>query len=79
MLIKFRQKIEKNNGEILIDINFNKKFNKYRNIQMNQNKKKNYYGYDERHNLEDTINNHAYFESVHSKKKLSNRSFDKIN
>ena len=33
---------------------------------------KNYYGYDERHNLEDTIDNNAYFESVHSKKKNKN-------
>ena len=33
---------------------------------------KNYYGYDERHNLEDTIDNNAYFESVHSKKKNNN-------
>ena len=64
-----RQKIEKNNREILIDINVNKKLNKYRNIQMNQNKTKNYYGYDDRHNLEDTINNHSYYESLHSNKR----------
>ena len=64
-----RQKIEKNNREILIDINANKKFNKYRNIQMNQNKTKNYYGYDDRHHLEDTINNHSYYESLHSNKR----------
>ena len=64
-----RQTIEKNNREILIDINANKKFNKYRNIQMNQNKTKNYYGYDDRHHLEDTINNHSYYESLHSNKR----------
>ena len=33
------------------------------------NKSKNYYGYEDKQNLEDTINNHSYFESVHSKKK----------
>ena len=64
-----RQKIEKNNRKILIDINVNKKFNKYRNIKLKQNKTKNYYGYDDRHNLEDTINNHSYYESLHSNKR----------
>lgn len=68
------------NKEILINNNKKYKNNKIAsNIYYKDNKQKNYYGYDERHNLEDTINNHAYFESVHSKKKLSNRSFDKIN
>ena len=38
---------------------------------------KNYYGYDERHNLEDTVDNHAYYESVHYKKKNSNLAIDK--
>ena len=44
-------------------------------------KTKNYYGYDERHNLEGTINNHSYYVSVYSKKKLNqkNLSTDKIN
>ena len=73
-----RQKIEKNNRKILIDINVNKKFNKYRNIQMNQNKTKNYYGYDDRHNLEDTINNHSYYESLHSNKRgINNNIYNK--
>ena len=44
-------------------------------------KTKNYYGYDERHNLEGTINNHSYYVSVYSKKKINqkNLSTDKIN
>ena len=44
-------------------------------------KAKNYYGYDERHNLEGTINNHSYYVSVYSKKKINqkNLSTDKIN
>ena len=73
-----RKNIEKNNREILIDINVNKKFNKYRNIQMNQNKTKRYYGYDDRHNLEDTINNHSYYESLYSNKRtVKNNIYDK--
>lgn len=32
-------------------------------------KPKNYYGHDERHNLEDIINNNSYLESIHYKKK----------
>ena len=44
-------------------------------------KTKNYYGFDERHNLEGTINNHSYYVSVYSKKKINqkNLSTDKIN
>ena len=73
-----RQKIEKNNREILIDVNVNKNFNKYRNIRLNQNKAKNYYGYDDRHNLEDTINNHSYYESLHSNKRgVNNNIYNK--
>ena len=30
---------------------------------------KNYYGYDDRNNLEGAINNHSYFESIYSRKK----------
>ena len=74
----YRKNIEKNNREILIDINVSKKFNKYRNIQMNQNKTKRYYGYDDRHNLEDTINNHSYYESLYSNKRtVKNNIYDK--
>ena len=69
-----RKKIDQNNREILIDINVNKKFNKYKNIKTNQNKTKNYYGYDDRHNLEDTINNHSYYESLHSNKRKENNN-----
>ena len=49
--------------------------NNYRvssNNYYKDNQIKNYYGYDERHNLEDTIDNNAYFESIHSKKKNNN-------
>ena len=67
------------NKEILITENKNSnKNNKLSsNIYFKENIK-NYYGYDERHNLEDTIDNHAYFESVHSKKKVSNLTIDKV-
>ena len=67
------------NKEILITENKNSnKNNKLSsNIYFKENPK-NYYGYDERHNLEDTIDNHAYFESVHSKKKVSNLAIDKV-
>ena len=40
-------------------------------------KSKNYYGYEDKQNLEDTINNHSYFESVHSKKKINNCYLEK--
>ena len=64
-----RKKIEQNNNrQILIDINVKRRNNRYKNNQINQNKSKNYYGYDDRHNLEDTINNHAYYESMYYKK-----------
>jgi hypothetical protein len=67
------------NKEIIINNNKKFKTNKIpSSIYYKSNKPKNYYGYDERHNLEDTINNHAYFESVHSKKKINNLSFDKV-
>ena len=61
----------------------NKKYNKNKVYSNNNNvyykeNPKNYYGYDERHNLEDTIDNHAYYESVHYKKKESNISIDKV-
>ena len=48
------------------------------NFYYNETKNKNYYGYDERHNLEDTIDNHAYYESVHSRKKPVDLVIDKI-
>ena len=64
-----KKKIEQNNNrQILIDININKRNNKYINNGVNKNKSKNYYGYDDRHNLEETINNHAYYESLYYKK-----------
>ena len=67
--------------------NNNKKFNKIINNNQNKNlfdkgvKGKNYYGFDERHNLEGVINNHSYYVSLYSKKKINqnNYSTDKIN
>ena len=52
-----------------------------KNISNKGFKSKNYYGYDERHNLEGTINNHSYYVSVYSRKKINqkNNSIDKIN
>ena len=38
---------------------------------------KNYYGYDERHNLEGLINNHSYYVSVYSRKKVNKQSQSK--
>ena len=43
----------------------------------NGSKSKNYYGYEDKQNLEDTINNHSYFESIHSKKKINIDSLEK--
>ena len=60
--------IQKNNREILLDNNVNKRNSTYKYYRISENKEKNYYGYDDRHNLEDTINNHAYYESLHYKK-----------
>ena len=51
--------IQKNKNSALIKASDNK-----------GSKSKNYYGYEDKQNLEDTINNHSYFESLHSKKKL---------
>ena len=49
-------------------------------ISNNEFKVKNYYGYDERHNLEGPINNHSYFVSVYSRKKVEkSKSREKIN
>ena len=67
--------------------NGNKKFTKSINTNQNKNlldkgfKGKNYYGYDERHNLEGIINNHSYYVSLYSKKKINqnNHSTDKSN
>ena len=68
----------------------NKKYNKINSNANNQISKrksdknfksKNYYGYDEANNMEGAINNHSYFESVYSRKKVlqKNISKDKIN
>lgn len=60
-----------------------KKYNKNNrnssNVYYKGTNQKNYYGYDERHNLEDTIDNHAYFESIHSKRNANNNlAIDKV-
>ena len=61
----------------IIEDKFNNKYNKKNSgnikkqnnkISNNEFKVKNYYGYDERHNLEGPINNHSYFVSVYSRK-----------
>jgi hypothetical protein len=70
----------------------NKKYNKINNnanansqiskrISDKNFKSKNYYGYDDVNNVEGAINNHSYFESVYSRKKVlqKNISKDKIN
>ena len=53
----------------------------FKNISNKGFKSKNYYGYDERHNLEGTINNHSYYVSIYSRKKINqkNNSIDMIN
>ena len=79
----YRSKIinQKNSQNKEILITENKKYNINNKISSNnihyKENPKNYYGYDERHNLEDTIDNHAYYESVHYKKKNSNLAIDK--
>ena len=83
---KYRTKIKSNEKKIVPNKNILvtecKKYNKNNRVASNlyykDNKQKNYYGFDERHNLEDTIDNHAYYESIHSKKKISNLCIDKV-
>ena len=68
--------------------NYNIKYkkNNYTNRQNNPKNtgqrfiSKNYYGYDDRYNLEGAINNHSYFESIYSRKKRDQKdiSHDKI-
>ncbi len=55
------------------------KNNKNYLIKKSNEKLKNYYGYDERHPLEGTINNHSTFVSIYSRKIInhSNHSRDK--
>ena len=67
-IVKKRKRLSiGDNNKVLIDINGDRTNNKYKN---NDKQKNRYYGYDDRHNLEDTINNHTYYESLHSKKVL---------
>ena len=83
--------INTNNAEENSNIKYNKNNTGTNNTKSNnQNDKKytykefkikNYYGYDERHNLEGPINNHSYYVSVYSRKKVNqkNHSNEKIN
>jgi hypothetical protein len=56
------------NKAIINDIQKNKNSALIKASDNKGSKSKNYYGYEDKQNLEDTINNHSYFESVHSKK-----------
>ena len=59
-------------------IKYNQNNNRpYSNIYYKDHQIKKYYGNDERHNLENTIDNNAYFESIQSKKKNNNNLFIK--
>ena len=77
----YRNKVLNNKKKIIqnkeLFVAENKKNNQnnnrpYSNIYYKDNQIKNYYRYDERHNLENTIDNNAYFESIYSKKKNNN-------
>ena len=82
--------ITTNNAGDNTNIKYNKNNSSNNTKINNQNEKKytyqefkikNYYGYDERHNLEGPINNHSYYVSVYSRKKVNqkNHSNEKIN
>ena len=65
-----KKKVIQNKEFLITDI---KKYNKnVSKVYYKDTKPKTYYGFDERHNLENTIDNHSYFESVHSKKVANN-------
>ena len=75
--------IDSNNTEENNAIKYNKNNSNTNTKVKNQNEKKynntefkikNYYGYDERHTLEGPINNHSYYISVYSKKKVNQNS-----
>ena len=75
--------IDSNNAEENNAIKYNKNNSNTNTKVKNQNEKKynntefkikDYYGYDERHNLEGPINNHSYYISVYSKKKVNQNS-----
>ena len=70
------------NKEILINENENKNYNLNNRISSKIYYKdihpKTYYGYDERHNLENTIDNNAFYESKHIKKKIRNLANNKV-
>ena len=70
-----KKKVIQNKEFLITDT---KKNNKYLSkVYYKDTKPKTYYGFDERHNLENTIDNHSYFESVHSKKGVNNTPNEK--
>ena len=72
---QFNSKYNKTNfGNIANIANINKQNIKIHN---NEFKIKNYFGYDERHNLEGPINNHSYYVSIYSRKKVNQKSQSK--
>ena len=70
-----------NSGDNKSKGNFNNKNKSFKKMAIQKFKIKNYYGYDERHNLEGPINNHSYFVSVYSRKKVNenNNSIESMN
>ena len=74
-----RRQFIQNNEKLVTENQIYKNNNKvHSRMYYNEINPKNYYGYDERHNLENTIDNHSYFESVHSKKKSCNLEIEKM-
>ena len=70
--------VDNNNINNTNNINSTNNTNNTNNVNNNQNvkknegiKAKNYYGFDERHNLEGIINNHTYHISIYSRKKVN--------
>ena len=72
---------DNNNKRITKSNTNNKIFQNFKKMPHKDFKIKNYYGYDERHNLEGPINNHSYYVSVYSKVEVNqkNISTEKIN
>jgi hypothetical protein len=70
-----------NNKRITKNNTTNKILQSFKKMPDKNFKIKNYYGYDERHNLEGTINNHSYYVSVYSRQQANkkNSSIEKIN
>ena len=76
--VNLNNKIIKNITNAIKPTNDTNETNNNNNVNNNQNSKKyesikdkNYYGFDERHNLEGIINNHSYHISIYSRKKVN--------